>query len=75
VFREDPLLKVEVMVITLALVLAIVVIMVSIAVRSVPQQAAASEKETATESPLERLIPGESSYESWDRKGETTTHS
>jgi len=65
VFREDPLLKVGVMVITLALVLAIFAVMVSIAVRSVPQQAVASEKETATESSVERLIPGESSYESW----------
>ena len=64
-FREDPLLKVGVMVITLALVLAIFAVMVSIAVRSVPQQAVASEKETATESSVERLIPGESSYESW----------
>src|SRR5215217_8763139 len=53
------------MVITLALVLAIFAVMVSIAVRSVPQQAVASEKETATESSVERLIPGESSYESW----------
>jgi len=65
VFREDPLLKVGVMVITLALVLAIFAVMVSIAVRSVPQQAVASEKETATESSVERLIPGEGSYESW----------
>jgi sortase A len=65
VFREDPLLKVGVIVITLALALAIVAVVVSIAVRSVPQQAVASERETTTESPVEQLIPGESSYESW----------
>jgi hypothetical protein len=49
----------------LALALAIVAVLVSIAVRSVPQQAVASERETATESPVEQLIPGESSHESW----------
>jgi hypothetical protein len=53
VFREDPLPEVGVIVITLALALAIVAVMVSIAVRSVPQQAAASEKVAATESPVE----------------------
>jgi len=65
VFREDPLLKVGVIVITLALALAIVAVLVSIALRSVPQQAVASETLTTTESPVEQLIPGESSYESW----------
>ena len=49
----------------LALALAIVAVVVSIAVRSVPQQAVASERLTTTESPVQRLIPGESSYESW----------
>src|SRR5215211_4716742 len=64
--REAPLLmKVGVIVITLALALAIVAVVVSIAVRSVPQQAVASERLTTTESPVQRLIPGESSYESW----------
>ena len=52
----------------LALALAIVAVVVSIAVRSVPQQAVASERDTATESPVEQLIPGESSHESWVEK-------
>jgi hypothetical protein len=66
VIREAPLLmKVGVILITLALALAIVAVVVSLAVRSVPQQAVASQRETATESPVERLISGESSYESW----------
>ena len=64
--RKAPLLmKVGVILMTLALALAIVAVVVSIALRSVPQQAVASQRETATESPLERLIPGESSYEPW----------
>jgi hypothetical protein len=64
--REAPLLmKVGVIVITLALALAIVAVVVSIAVRSVPQQAVASERPTTTESPVQQLISGESSYESW----------
>jgi sortase A len=53
---------------TLALALAIVAVVVSIALRSVPRQAVASERPTATESPVGRLIPGESSYESWVEK-------
>jgi hypothetical protein len=65
VFREVPLLKVGMIMMALALALAIVAVLVSIAVRSVPQQAVASERETATESPVEQLIPGESSHESW----------
>jgi sortase A len=65
VFREAPLLmKVGGIVMTLALALAIVAVVVSIAVRSIPQQAVASQRESATESPVQRLIPGESSYES-----------
>jgi hypothetical protein len=51
VIREDPLP--EVIEITLALALAIVAVMVSIAVRSVPQQAVASERVAATGSPVE----------------------
>ena len=50
---------------TLALVLAIVAVLVSIAVRSFPQQAVASEREIATESPVEQLISGEGLFESW----------
>jgi len=65
VFRKVPLLKVGMIMMALALALAIVAVVVSIAVRSVPQQAVASQRETATKSPAERLIPGESSYESW----------
>jgi sortase A len=69
VIRKAPLLmKVGVILMTLALALAIVAVVVSIALRSVPQQAVASQRETATESPLERLIPGESSHESWVEK-------
>jgi LPXTG-site transpeptidase (sortase) family protein len=69
VIREAPLLvKVGVIVLTLALALAIVAVVVSIAVRSVPQQAVASQRETATESPVQRLIPGEVSFESWVEK-------
>jgi hypothetical protein len=69
VFREVPLLmKVGLIMMALALALAIVAVVVSIAVRSVSQQAVASERETATKSPVEQLIPGESSYESWVEK-------
>jgi sortase A len=66
VIRKAPLLmKVGVILMTLALALAIVAVVVSIALRSVPQQAVASQRETATESPLQRLIPSESHFESW----------
>jgi sortase A len=65
VFKEVPLLKVGVIFMLLALALAIVAVVVSIDARSVPQQAVASERLTTTESPVERLIPGESSFESW----------
>ena len=66
VFREVPLLmKVGLIMMALALALAIVAVVLSIALRSFPQQAVASERETATESPVEQLIPGESSHESW----------
>jgi sortase A len=66
VFREVPLLmKVGLIMMALALALAIVAAVVSIALRSFPQQAVASQKDTATESPVEQLIPGESSNESW----------
>jgi sortase A len=68
VFREAPLIKAGVIVITLALALAIVAVVVSIAVRSVPQQAVASQRETATESPVEQLIPGKGHFESWVEK-------
>jgi sortase A len=69
VLREVPLLmKAGVIVITLALALAIVAVVLSIAVRSVPQQPVASEGETKTHSALERLIPAESSFESWVEK-------
>jgi sortase A len=69
VFREAPLLKVGVIVITLVLALAIVAVVVSIAVRSVPQQEVASERLTKTQSPVERLIPGEGFFESWVEQG------
>jgi sortase A len=58
-------MKVGMILMALALALAIVAVVVSIALRSVPQQAVASERLTTTESPVQRLIPGESSYESW----------
>src|SRR5919112_3460640 len=61
-------MKVGVILMMLALALAIVAVVVSLALRSVPQQAVASQRETATESPLDRLIPGESSSESWVEK-------
>src|SRR5215211_3730451 len=68
--REAPLLmKVGVIVITLVLALAIVAVVVSIAVRSVPQQEVASERLTKTQSPVERLIPGEGFFESWVEQG------
>src|SRR5919112_3068830 len=66
VFREVPLLmKVGLIMMALALALAIVAVVLSIALRSVPQQAVASQRDTATQSPVEQLIPGESSNESW----------
>src|SRR5215212_6549215 len=69
VFREVPLLmKVGLIMMALALALAIVAVVVSIALRGFPQQAVASERDTATESPVEQLIPGESSYASWVEK-------
>src|SRR5215217_5767254 len=69
VFREVPLLmKVGLIMMALALALAIVAVVVSIALRGFPQQAVASERDTATESPVQQLIPGESSYESWVEK-------
>jgi sortase A len=58
-------MKVGLILLTLALALAIVAVVVSIALRSVPQQALASARPTKTHSALERLIPGESSFESW----------
>ena len=61
-------MKVGMILMALALALAIVAVVVSIALRGFPQQAVASERDTATESPVERLIPGESSYESWKDK-------
>jgi sortase A len=61
-------MKVGVVLLTLALALAVVAVVVSIAVRSVPQQAVASEKLTKTHSALEQLMPGESSFESWVEK-------
>jgi sortase A len=66
VFTEGNslLIKVGVITMALALALAIVAVVVSIAVRSVPQQAVASERLTTTQSPVEQLIPGESSFES-----------
>ena len=67
-FREAPLLKVGVIMMLLALALAIVAVVVSIAVRSVPQQAVASERLTKTQSPVEQLIPGEGFFESWVEK-------
>jgi sortase A len=68
VFREVPLLKVGLIMMVLALTLAIVAVVVSIALRSFPQQAVASQRDTATESPIQQLIPGESSNESWVEK-------
>jgi sortase A len=68
VFREVPLLKVGMILMAFALALAIVAVVVSISVRSIPQQAVASQRLTTTESPVEQLIPGESSYESWLEK-------
>jgi sortase A len=74
VFREVPLLKVGLIMMVLALTLAIVAVVVSIALRSFPQQAVASQRDTATESPVEQPIPGESSNESWiDRARELLT--
>ena len=66
VFREVPLLmKVGMIMMALALALAIVAVVLSIALRSFPQQAVASQRDTKAESPIQRLIPGESSNESW----------
>src|SRR5215216_3611064 len=61
-------MKVGLIMMALALALAIVAVVVSIALRGFPQQAVASERDTATESPVQQLIPGESSNESWVEK-------
>jgi sortase A len=68
VFRQDPLLKVGVIAMTVALVLAIFAVVVNIAVRSVPEQAVASERVTTTESPVEPLTRGEEPFGPWVEK-------
>jgi hypothetical protein len=72
-FREDLLLKAGVIMITLALALAIVAVVVSVALRSVPEQAVASESstKTSTKSSVEPLIRDESPYEPWVEKART----
>jgi sortase A len=69
-FREDLLLKAGVIMITLALALVIVAVVVSVALRSVPEQAVASESstKTSTKTSVEPLIRGESPYEPWVEK-------
>jgi sortase A len=67
VFREVPLLKVGVGMITLALALVIVAVAVSAALRSVPEQAVASESSTKSSAKpsVEPLVRGESPYKPW----------
>jgi sortase A len=64
VFRQDPLLKVGVIVMALALALAVVAVVVSVASRGVPEQAVASERVTAKKSQVEPSIRDESLFES-----------
>ena len=68
VFREDPLLKVGVVMMTLAITLVIVAVVVSAALRSVPEQAVASETVATKESSVKPSIRGESPYEPWVEK-------
>jgi len=65
VFREDPLLKVGVIVMTLALALVIVAVVVSFAVRSVPERAVASERTIKEKHSTRPLVRSESSMEPW----------
>ncbi len=69
-FREDLLLKAGVIMIMLALALVIVAVAVSVALRSVPEQAVASESSTKSSAKpsVEPLIRGESPYEPWLEK-------
>jgi sortase A len=68
VVREDPLLKMGVIMIVVALALVIVAVVVSAAPRSDPERAVASERKTTQKSSVEPLIRGESPPEPWREK-------